>query len=375
MSPTSSLSTEKLPHLLVVDDEPTLCDVVGDLVAPQVNCRVLQARDLKEARKILSQHVVDVLLADIHLPDGDGMSLLAELQKKQPAATAIVITGAPSVERAISAMRSGAIDFVPKPFSATHLAERVKKALDRNRQLARSEKRISRLREAVHRLNQSRKTVSKKVDLLCNDLIGAYGELAKQLDGVRTREDFRKYLDSAGDLEQLLCHSMDWLLRTLGYANVAIWLASENGEFHLGAYMKYTIPGEPPLAEALSKGLVPMTMRSGMVHFKPEDAADSLSADEMQYLAGQEIISVSAPYLGEPLAAIILFRAADKPFSAEDEAVLRVIAPVFAASLAASVRGGEPGQEESSGGTKLEEEGEEKDDGSDWWKNGSAPPF
>ncbi|HEY1686514.1 MAG TPA: response regulator [Tepidisphaeraceae bacterium] len=375
MSPT--VPQEKLPNVLVVDDEPTLREVVGDLVAPQINCRVLQAKDLKEARAILEAEAVDVLLADIHLPDGDGMSLIADLQKRQPAATAIVITGAPSMDRAISAMRTGAIDFVPKPFSATHLAERVRRALAKNEQLVKNEKRMDRLRRAVHRLNQSRKTVSKKVDLLCNDLIGAYGELAKQLDSVRTVEDFRKYLDSAGDLEQLLCHSMDWLLRQLGYCNVAIWLASENNEFHLGAYMKYTIPGEPALADAMNKGLVPLTMRNGLVHLLPEDAADSLTADESQQLAGQEILSVSAPYLGEPLAAIILFRPAEKPFSAEDEIVLRAIAPVFAASLAASVRGGEVDtSEETGGGTKMEEEDrDEKDDSSDWWKSGGEPPF
>jgi FixJ family two-component response regulator len=368
---------QRLPYLLVVDDEPTLLDVIDDLVAPQVNCRVLRARDLKEARKIMAAESIDVLLADIHLPDGDGMSLLKDLHKHQPAATAIIITGAPSIDRAIAAIRSGAIDFIPKPFSATHLAERVKKALARNEQLQKTEKRLARLRQAVHRLNQSRKTVSKKVDLLCNDLIGAYGELAKQLDSVRIREDFRKYLENARDLEQLLCHSMDWILRQLGYCNVAIWLASENNEFHLGAYMKYTVAGEPPLAEAMSKGLVPLTMRNGLVHLLPADAADSITADEMQFLAGQEILTVSAPYLGEPLSAIILFRGADKPFSEEDEVTLRVIAPIFAAALASSVRGGDAGESDEApgGGTKMEDGPDEKEDASDWWKTGNEPPF
>lgn len=376
MAPISS-TEQKLPQILVVDDEPTLLEVVGDLVAPQINCRVLRAADLKEARKILAAETVDVLLADIHLPDGDGMSLIPDLQKKQPAATAIVITGAPSIDRAISAIRTGAVDFIPKPFSATHLAERVRKALARNEKIVKTEKRLVRLRDAVKRLNQSRKTVSKKVDLLCNDLIGAYGELAKQLDSVRTQEGFRKYLDSARDLEQLLCHSMDWLLRQLGYCNVAIWLASENNEFHLGAYMKYTVPGEPPLADAMSKNLVPLTMRQGLVHLLPEQAHDMLSEEELRFLSGQEILAASATYLGEPLAAIILFRDPAKPFSEEDEAIMRSISPIFASALASSVRGGEGDAEadESSGGTKLEDERDEKDDNSDWWKNGGKPPF
>ena len=46
----------------------------------------------------------------------------------------------------------------------------------------------------------------------------AYGELSRQLDGVRTQEGFRRYIAEAADLEQLLCHAMDWLLRQMGYS-------------------------------------------------------------------------------------------------------------------------------------------------------------
>jgi hypothetical protein len=56
--------------------------------------------------------------------------------------------------------------------------------------------------------------VSKKVDLLCNDLVAAYGELSRKLDGVRTQESFRKLVDRRKDLAQLLCHAMDWILAT-----------------------------------------------------------------------------------------------------------------------------------------------------------------
>ncbi len=65
--------------------------------------------------------------------------------------------------------------------------------------------------------------------MLCNDLVTAYGELSRQFDGVRNQESFRKTCDGAKDLEQLLCHAMDWLLRQVGYSNVAVWLADEEG--------------------------------------------------------------------------------------------------------------------------------------------------
>src|SRR5205823_5756816 len=173
-----------------------------------------------------------------------------------PRASAIVITGQPTMDGAIDAIRQGAVDFLPKPFSADALLTRVNKALAVQAAGAKVQRRLDRLRDAVKRLNEARRLVSKKVDLLCNDLIGAYGELSKQLDVVRTQEGFRKLMADAKDLEQMLCHAMDWLLRQLGYSNVAIWLAGEDAEYQLGAYMKYTIPGEPALTEALKDGLL-----------------------------------------------------------------------------------------------------------------------
>jgi FixJ family two-component response regulator len=132
------------------------------------------------------------------------MTLLPTLRQFQPHAAAIMITGAPRVAGAIGALRGGAADFVPKPFTNAQLVERVTKALERQALAARQEKRFGKLRDAVRRLNESRRIISKKVDLLCNDLVSAYGELSRQLDGVRTQEGFRKYVEKAHDLEQLL---------------------------------------------------------------------------------------------------------------------------------------------------------------------------
>ncbi len=253
------------PRVLIVDDEPDLIELVRDMVVKHVDCRVVVASTLKEARKVLATGPVEVLLTDLHLPDGDGMSLLPDLRDRQPASTAIVMTGKPSLDGAITALRGGAMDFVPKPFSATQIVERVQRAVERQTELFKRERRVDRLRDAVKRLNTSRKMISKKVDLLCNDLVGAYGELSRQFDVVRFEEGFRKHIEKADDLEQYLCHSMDWLLRQVGYSNVAVFLAADDGAFQLGAYMKFTIAGDPPVTDAIKRVLLPMTAKHMLV--------------------------------------------------------------------------------------------------------------
>lgn len=370
------------PNVLVVDDEPTMIELVDDVVGKQVNCRVIAASSIKQARKILASQPVDMLVADIGLPDGDGLSLLSSLREHHPKASAIIITGAPSVDGAIEAIRHGAIDFVPKPFTAEQITERFKKALERREAANKLEKRLDRMREAVKRLGAARKVVSKKVDLLCNDLVGAYTELSKQFDTVRTQESFRASIGSAKDMEQVLCHAMDWMLRQVGYCNVAIWLAADEQQFQLGAYMKYTIPGEPPLTTAMKGGLVPMVQHEGVVRMTGDEADERLTPAELEYLSDQAVLGVNCTYLSEPLAAVILFRDGAKPFTEADEVALKTIAPVFACTLAAIVREAIsdplPGED-----TLHEEDGEQPRNGdepdrksdADWWKRGEAPPF
>ncbi len=362
------------PRVLVVDDEPELRETISHIMSRNLECRLLVAGSYAEAHKIVTTQTIALLVADVNLPDGDGLSLLNALQKHQPSASAIVISGSPSLENAITAMREGALDFVPKPFTNDQLLDRVKKALLRQSRITKQEKRILRLQRAVRRLNEARRMVSQKVDLLCNDLISAYGELSKQLDGVRTQEGFRKFIANAKDLEQLLCHAMDWLLRQLGYCNVAVWLASEEGDFQLGAYMKYTVPGEQIVTDALRRVLLPSTQREGVVHLPSQELQSQFSPQEFEHLKNNDILAVNCTYLGEGLAAVMFFRDVKNPFTTDDENLVRSISAIFAVSLASVVRDG-PSED---GDTALyEEERDEKPrkDPADWWKTGGEPPF
>lgn len=376
----SKVRPEQQPRVLVVDDEPELVELIGELVRKQVDCRVIGASTIAQARKVLASSPIHVLVTDVNLPDGDGMSLLPTLHQHQPNAGAIIITGSPSLDGAISALRGGALDFVPKPFRTEQIVDRVRKALERHALLAKREKRVGRLREAVRRLNDSRKLISKKVDLLCNDLVSAYGELSRQLDGVRTQEGFRKFIANAKDLEQLLCHSMDWLLRQIGYSNVAVFLASDDGVFQLGAYMKYTIPGDAPLTAAIKRAIVPMAVKDALVRLRTQDLADRLTPQELAYLKGQDILAVNCTYLGESLAALVFFRDDRTPFTDDDHSLLKQISPIFAVELATVVRDGQLTDTPFYDGDPTPEDPEKKPkkgkkDPADWWKTGEEPPF
>jgi DNA-binding response OmpR family regulator len=395
----------RIRKVLVVDSERSAADFTTDLSITGLQCVVFTATTIAEARKILATESVSILMTELKLPDGRGLSILPELRKLSPEAGVLVTGKSVKLDDVIEALRSGAGDVLPKPFTHEQLRERLLRAFSRQDRIASDQRRIARLRSAVRKLSEARRTVARKVDLLCNDLVGAYSELSKQVDTVRTTEDFRKLCEKSKDLEQLLCHAMDWIMRRVGYANIAVFLATEE-TFQLGAYVKYTVQSSPELAAAIRDGVVARAAREGFVRLSGDEAARQLTAAELRHLRGQAMVAANCTYLGESLATVVLFRDQDTPFSTEDAETFRAIAPVFAIALAGQVRaeGGEGGEDFGPGGDEDGEwrpeappdspgealdssEGEDADRKSekrrrqkensdaDWWKRGESPPF
>ena len=77
----------------------------------------------------------DVVLLDLQLPHGDGLSVLRRMAEEGLEATVIVITAHGTVERAVEAMKAGAYDFLEKPFEPELVEETLRRALERSRLL------------------------------------------------------------------------------------------------------------------------------------------------------------------------------------------------------------------------------------------------
>jgi FixJ family two-component response regulator len=411
ISPTkaSKAPTKATPTVLVVDDESDILELADDAIVRGCAARVIRAGNLREARKIIAREQIQLVIADACLPDGDGTELIQTLKDARPEAGFVLMTGHASVDRSVSAFRSGAIDFLAKPFTESQLTDRVQRAIQFQDGIHRNEQRIQKLKRAVRKLNSARRMVSKKVDLLCNDLVSAYGDLARQFEDVRVREAFRSTINASRDLEQMLCHSMDWILRQCGYTNIAIFLSGDDGTFELGAYMKYTIQGSKPLTEALKQGIIETIAREDFICWSDREAGQLLSDVELDHLHGQGIIGVNASYLGESLGIIVMFRDGKAPFSSEDAATLRTVAPLFAHALTNLARAAdgpekwieEPGADETGDGgfeDHFDNDSRERDetndhhdgfwadeppkknkpkkqDDADWWKRGEPPPY
>ncbi|HLO94566.1 MAG TPA: sigma-54 dependent transcriptional regulator, partial [Burkholderiaceae bacterium] len=88
---------------------------------------------VEEARPLLHAGFAGVVVTDMRLPGADGLGLVRHCQEMDAALPVIMITGHGDVSLAVEAMRAGAYDFIPKPFSPEHLVEVVRRALDKRR--------------------------------------------------------------------------------------------------------------------------------------------------------------------------------------------------------------------------------------------------
>lgn len=120
-------------RILVVDDELLIRDLLYDFFAEK-NFAVMTANNVTEAMELLALHrEFDVILTDIKMDGEDGLSFIDRIRAEAPKLPVIVMTGYPSVETAVEALRKRVFDYIIKPFNINRLFATVKAAADEYR--------------------------------------------------------------------------------------------------------------------------------------------------------------------------------------------------------------------------------------------------
>ncbi|QAY87894.1 sigma-54-dependent transcriptional regulator [Pseudomonas arsenicoxydans] len=115
-------------NVLVVDDEPKLCDLLASALS-QNGVTVFTAGNGLHALKVLEAENIDLVISDWRMPGMDGPQLLAEIKNRFPQLPVIVMTAYSTVKNAVQSMRNGAYDYIAKPFDIDELDITVSKAL------------------------------------------------------------------------------------------------------------------------------------------------------------------------------------------------------------------------------------------------------
>ena len=107
-------------RILILEDEHTLRESCQSVLVHE-GYDVTTCGRSEEARELVQRRTFDIVLMDLYLPKVAGLEMLEFFLQANPEALVIVMTGNPSVESSVSALRAGAWDYLPKPFTASHL--------------------------------------------------------------------------------------------------------------------------------------------------------------------------------------------------------------------------------------------------------------
>lgn len=127
-------TSEDVSHILVVDDEEYICEVIKEMLT-EANYHVQTACDPEKAMETLEREPVDFVLTDLIMGEKSGVDVLNKTMKLYPDAVVVLMTGRPTIENAVAVLKSGAYDYLIKPFSMDTLRAVVKRGLEKQRLL------------------------------------------------------------------------------------------------------------------------------------------------------------------------------------------------------------------------------------------------
>jgi len=165
--------------VLVIDDEESMRDSCRQALARE-GYQVETAVDAESGLRKVRELSPDVVLVDLKMPRMNGMQLLQEINALDPTIVAVVITGYATVESAVEAMKCGAYDFLPKPFTPEELRIVTRRGLERRKlttQMAALRRENERMKEnfltvVSHELRSPLVAVEQYLEVMLNEMAG-----------------------------------------------------------------------------------------------------------------------------------------------------------------------------------------------------------
>ena len=158
-------------HLLVVDDEESL-RITTAAIFEQEGYIVDTASSGDEAINLMSKTDYDLVLTDLHMEGGDGLSVLNRIRQQAPLTISVVLTGFASVESAIAALQEGAYDYLIKPCDIETMKHTIRRGVEHRRLMLAEQK----ARTDLQQLNLD---LERRIEQRTAELVQLNGELAE----------------------------------------------------------------------------------------------------------------------------------------------------------------------------------------------------
>ena len=168
-------------HILITDDEPALRELFAETLT-EAGHTVATAADARAALALLREQSFDTVISDINMPGGDGIEFLRAIHKTDPDLPVVLVTGSPTLESAIQALKHAAVQYLVKPVPGGALNEAVQRAL-RLRRIALLKREALEYSKPSRREEADRGALNQSLSRAISALWMAYQPIFRASDG------------------------------------------------------------------------------------------------------------------------------------------------------------------------------------------------
>lgn len=341
---------EKLPHILVIDDEEGILMTLR-LYLQDKGYRVSTVENTEAARQLLATDEPDVILSDVMMPGEDGLSFLAYVHQCLPDMPVVIMTGCAQLQTAINAVKHGAFDFIQKPFDFDYLNKLIGKAVEYST-LRRMEKRYrAELEETVALRTNELKTAMTQLETTSALLLKAASEKSEfistithemrtPMNGVIGALDLLTDSDLAGSQKEFVLLARQAADNMVALINQLLSFSAFSGN---SLAVCHEVMHLPDLLETLKRKYLPCFFKKGIafrLQISPEtylsircdvrqlsQLLDILLANALKFTDCGEVHLIVAPELSDKRRASIHFCVKDSGIGIPEEMLERIFEP------------------------------------------------
>lgn len=283
----------------------------------------------------------DIVIIDDGLPDGGWADVLPAALATNQHIEALVVSERLTVDLAVEAMRSGASDLLARPIDAREATACLRAALAKAIASREREREKVRLERSNRRLRSDRSQMTEQVNVFCNDLVGAYQELAEQVSHMSLSSEFTAIIGQELDIEEVLRKGLEFMLTRTGPTNAAVYLPTNHSDFSLGAYVNYDCSRDEAdvLLDHLADIVPPRFADDEVVRwFETPGEIRAEIDDAVGWLDESTMVVFPCRHKGETLAVLVFFRDANRRFTRDLMPQIETMGKLFGEQLARVIR-------------------------------------
>jgi len=320
-------------RILVVDDEPEICRLMAEALRGG-DLHPVQAGSATQAMDLAAKDHPDLVVADICLPDYDGLELIRRLRRKLGDLPAVIVTGLADPSGLTAASRLRPVEVLTKPLDTSRLRETVLAELGRQENYRRVQRRTRRLRDLAGQANRQRKRAYKNLCATCADLTTNCRDLQTRLERQHTLAHYQTNLLNCENEDDIFRRLFQLFVQRTGPLFGAALLCDEDAELKLVGRFGVPVPDGINFCNGLAMAVLGGILERPRITML--DAMDNihLFPDHLhKLLVGLNLLVV--PLMvgkGRMIGMVLLYRKGEQPFTDDDIAVAELIAPPTAAA-------------------------------------------